>query len=67
MNNKMKYYREKKGFTQQIMAEKLGIAVSTYNMIENGKRGISLSIAKNISLLLETTIDTIFFDNSVHK
>lgn len=63
----MKYYREKKGLTQQVMAQKLGVAVSTYNMLENGKRGISLPIAKNISLLLDSTIDAIFFDNIVHR
>lgn len=67
MNNRMKYYREKKGLTQQVMAQKLGVAVSTYNMLENGKRGISLPIAKNISLLLDSTIDAIFFDNIVHR
>lgn len=66
MNNLIKIYREKSGFTQQQMAEKLNIAVSTYNMIENGKRGISLYKAKKISILLDVSIDELFFDKCVH-
>lgn len=66
MNNAMKEYREKEGLTQLQMAEKLGIAVSTYNMIENGKRGVSVISAKKISLLLNTSIDSLFFKDVVH-
>lgn len=62
----VKSYREKYGLTQQNMAEKLGITVSAYNMIENGKRGISLSTAKRISLILNQSIDELFFNDSVH-
>lgn len=61
MNNLIKHYREKAGFTQQYMADELKIAVSTYNMIENGKRGISLYKAKMISVLLKVSIDDLFF------
>ena len=66
MNNAMKEYREKVGLTQLQMAERLGIAVSTYNMIENGKRGVSVIAAKKISLLLNTSIDNLFFKDVVH-
>ena len=61
MNNLMKKYREQKGMTQQQIADKLEISVSSYNMIENGKRGVSVIMAKNISLILEKSIDEIFF------
>lgn len=67
MNLLLKSYREKRGFTQQNIAEKLGITVSAYNMIENGKRGISLINAKKISIILNASIDELFFDNVVHK
>lgn len=66
MNNAMKKYRERLGLTQSQMAEQLGIAVSTYNMIENGKRGVSVIVAKKISLLLDTSIDNLFFKDVVH-
>lgn len=67
MNNLMKKYRELKGMTQQQIADKLEITVSSYNMLENGKRGISVIMAKNISLILDKSIDEIFFTNHVHK
>lgn len=67
MNNLMKKYRELKGMTQQQIADKLGITVSSYNMLENGKRGISVIMAKNISLILDKSIDEIFFTSYVHK
>lgn len=67
MNNLMKKYRELKGMTQQQIADKLEISVSSYNMLENGKRGISVIMAKNISLILGKSIDEIFFTSHVHK
>lgn len=66
MNNLIKQYREKAGLTQHDMAKQLKIAVSTYNMIENGKRGISLYNAKRISVLLKVSIDDLFFKTFVH-
>ncbi|WP_283650096.1 helix-turn-helix transcriptional regulator [Clostridium butyricum] len=67
MTNLIKQYRENLGFTQQYMADKLSVAVSTYNMIENGKRKVSLYNAKRISILLNTSIDELFFNNIVHE
>ncbi|OVE67972.1 hypothetical protein CCS79_13535 [Clostridium diolis] len=66
MNNFIKQYREKAGLTQQDMANQLRMAVSTYNMIENGKRRTSLYNAKKISLLLKVSIDDLFFKSFVH-
>lgn len=66
MNNLMKKYREQKGMTQQQIADKLEISVNSYNMIENGKRGVSVIMAKNISVILEKSIDEIFFAKWVH-
>lgn len=63
MNNKMKYYRNSQNMTQKECAKNLGIAVSTYNMIENNNRGVSLILAKRISNLFNKTIEEIFFAN----
>lgn len=67
MNNAMKEYRIKNNYTQLQVAKKLGIAVSTYNMIENGKRGVSLQLAKKVSILFNASIDEIFFNDFVHN
>lgn len=61
MANKMKKYRTKYGYTQNYVANGLNISVSSYNMIENGKRGISLLLAKKISDFFKVTIEDIFF------
>lgn len=52
--------RNKKGITQSSIAEKLGIAVSTYNMYEKGKRKVPEKIASGIAQLLEIKREDIF-------
>ena len=52
--------RLKKGITQLEMSKMLGVAVSTYNMYENGQRKIPLHIAKKISQILNASIETLF-------
>lgn len=39
MRKELKLVRVENDLTQAQMAKKLGIALSTYNLIENGKRG----------------------------
>ena len=67
MKNSIKKYRKKSGFTQYQMAEKLDIAISTYSMIENGQRNVSVYRAKSISEILNVSIDELFFKNNVHN
>lgn len=38
MRNELKVLRVRNGLTQQQIAEKLSVSVSTYNLIEQGKR-----------------------------
>lgn len=38
MRHKLKVFRVKHNLTQQQLANKLGVSVSTYNLIEAGKR-----------------------------
>lgn len=44
----LKIERVKNNLTQQQLAEKLGVSVGTYNLIENGKRRGSISFWNNI-------------------
>lgn len=63
INNRLKYYREKMNLTQENIADKLSIAVSTYNQFENNRRKVSLIKAKELSIVFNTTIDELFFTN----
>lgn len=51
--------REKKGMTQEQLAEKLGVSYKTVNAIENGARGTTVDTLALIAESLESTIDYI--------
>lgn len=57
---KLENIRKEKRFTQQEMAEKLDIAISTYSQYETGSRGIPVHIAIKISEILDIEISKIF-------
>lgn len=58
------------GFTQQDMAELLGISVSSFNMKLNGKREFTITeiqkIVKWFGLPFEKIFPELFFENKVH-
>ena len=53
--------RLKKGFTQEYMAQRIGISTPRYGMYEMGKRKIPREIAMQIAEILE--FDEAEFDN----
>lgn len=64
LNNRIKYnlaeLRAANDITQMEMAEHLNIAVSTYNMYENGIRTIPSDKAQQIAFILGVEINDIF-------
>lgn len=59
--------RERQGFTQQQIAEAIGISRSHYAMIECGYKDPSYKISVRIKRILCHLNDDIFFDKSVSK
>lgn len=61
MRNWLKDIRDSKGYTQQHMANLLGVTVQQYNFIENGKRqqDLNLSTASKLSDIFEIPLSTI--------
>ena len=61
MRNWLKDIRDRKGYTQQHMANLLGVTVQQYNFIENGKRqqDLNLSTASKLSDIFEIPLSTI--------
>lgn len=59
MNN-LEQLRTIKGLTQEDIASRVGIAVSTYSMYANGHRSIPRSIAERIADILDCKLDEIF-------
>ena len=56
----LKTYRLKKGYTQEVMAEKLGISLKYISRIENGYSGIKTRTLINYMNILGITPNTIF-------
>lgn len=54
--NNIQYFREKKQYTQEQMAEKLDIPISTYGKIERGDTAIVHKHLKDIANILEVEI-----------
>lgn len=56
----LKTYRLKKGYTQEVMAEKLGISLKYISRIENGYSGIKTRTLINYMNILGITPNTIY-------
>ncbi len=56
---RIKGLREKKGLTQEAMAELIGMSQKTITAIEKGKRGASIDTLTSISEILDTSLDYI--------
>ena len=55
--SRLKYLREKRGYTQIYMQMKTGINQSDFSKIENGKRYYTFEQCKRIALALNTSMD----------
>ena len=55
--NSLMAYRKTKGMTQQEVADYLGMSLSGYSRIENGKRNAGVEILQRLAELYKVTID----------
>ena len=56
-NDNLRTARERKGFSQKEMAEKIGVAKSTYSLYESGNREPNVQTIKRISDTLNVSAD----------
>jgi putative transcriptional regulator len=61
MHTRIKELRAKHHLTQGALAEKVWVRRETIVFLENGKYNPSLKLAKLVSLVLESSIDEVFF------
>lgn len=59
----LKLYRTRKNITQVELAKKTGVTKDYISMIERGKRNPGIFLAKRIAVILDATLDEIFFEN----
>lgn len=56
----LKFYREKRNFSQDFMAERIGITQPLYNRIENGSREMTINTLIKITEILDISMDSLF-------
>ncbi|HFR4187565.1 TPA: helix-turn-helix transcriptional regulator [Bacillus cereus] len=64
MNN-IKKYRKIKGFSQSELANMVSVARQTINLLENNKYNPSLSLCIKIAKVLDTDLNTLFWENII--
>ena len=57
---RLKFYREKRTFSQDFMAERIGITQPLYNRIENGSREMTINTLIKITEILDISMDSLF-------
>ncbi|WP_334333213.1 MULTISPECIES: helix-turn-helix transcriptional regulator [unclassified Companilactobacillus] len=59
--NRVREYRQAKKLSQVALANKIGVARQTINLIENDKYNPSLDLCLKLAWVLETDLDTLFW------
>ncbi|MGE7650539.1 helix-turn-helix transcriptional regulator [Peribacillus frigoritolerans] len=68
MTLKLKELRESRGITQTFISKQLGFdSVSSYSMIEKGKRRLDVIKAKKLAEIFGVEIEELFFENNLAK
>lgn len=60
MENKIKDFRKKYKYTQEDLAQKLGVSRQTIISLENGRYNPSITLAFKISKVFKTSIEDVF-------
>lgn len=67
-NKRLREMRMKRGFTQQNMADKLNVALRSYQCYETGSRNPSLELLVHIADTLDTSTDYLLCrDEFIHS
>ena len=63
MNNRLKDYREAKGWSQGELARRLGVSRQTINAVETDKYDPSLPLALRMAKLFGVNVPELFIDD----
>lgn len=63
IGHNLRQYRQIRGFTQSYLAEQVGLETSSYTNLENGKRGVSLMILRQLADVLGVTMDCLIYED----
>ena len=63
MENRLRMYREAKGWSQGELARRLGVSRQTINAVETDKYDPSLPLALRMAKLFEAAVPDLFIDH----
>ena len=63
-NIKLKIARIEKGFSQQELADRIGVTRQTIGLIEKGKYNPTLNLCIKIAQVLDKTLNDLFWDEN---
>ncbi|RVU70889.1 MULTISPECIES: helix-turn-helix transcriptional regulator [Lactobacillus] len=63
--NRVREYRKAQHLSQMALADKIGVARQTINLIENDKYNPSLDLCLNLAHALGTDLNSLFWDGDV--
>jgi putative transcriptional regulator len=63
VENRIRDYREMRGWTQGELARRLGVSRQTVNAVETDKYDPSLPLALRMAKLFAVPVDTLFLDH----
>ena len=63
MENRVKYHRERAGWSQGELARRLGVSRQTINAVETDKYDPSLPLALRMAKLFDVQVDQLFIDH----
>lgn len=64
---KLKEYRQKFGYSYQMMADLLNISKTFYWQVENKKRRLSYQLAITIAKIFSVTPDQLFYEDFINN
>ncbi|MGK4127399.1 helix-turn-helix transcriptional regulator [Ligilactobacillus saerimneri] len=67
MNRVREYRRQHTDYSQQVLAQQVGVARQTINLIENDKYNPSLDLCLKIAWALGTDLNTLFWEERDKK
>ena len=67
MNRVREYRRQHTDYSQQALAQQVGVARQTINLIENDKYNPSLDLCLKIAWALRTDLNTLFWEERDNK
>ena len=67
IGERIKQARKRKGMTQEVLAERLGVSIGYVSQVERGITKISLDLLGAISTILECDVAALISESAVHS